>query len=225
MIRRACLVSGLMVLVLALPVAAGAWLRAEGSGFFSLSSSTTYSLDSGFAGYLEYGLAPKTTVGADLDLTMRQGLAMSGTLSAFVRRPISLGDRPARMSYQIGLGARISGSDISALAKTTLSYGRSLTWKDRNGWVNVDTGVEWDLDGSNHIGKIDATLGMALGARAKGMFQVFWAIDSGGNTSTTLAPSYIYTPKNGKTIYVVGLEAKRSTTQDYGLKFSVWREF
>ena len=97
---------------------AGAWPREEGSLFASSLARLSWPQDTTTwqsyeptarytSLYLEYGLAPRTTLGLDL------GLSVSGAekLVVFAQRPLHQPDRGPRLAYEIGFG-RIAGQTV-----------------------------------------------------------------------------------------------------------------
>jgi len=94
----------------------------------------------------------------------------------------------------------------------------------RSGWLACDTRVD---RGSRDVAqrKFDSTLGLRFGARGKAMLQLFLTADHSGTLHSTLAPSYVFTPKKGGASYQFGLEAKNGTKAELGVKFGLWRRF
>ena len=199
---------------------AGAWLRAQGTGF--VATSVLHSADghSDSALYFEYGVRPKLTLGIKLDANMIYGQLSGGSGFAFARRPIPTGDRPYKLAYELGLGATL-GTTTDPLVRTGLSYGRGIKWREKYGWFAMDFAVEWSLGDVPHTVKLDTTLGLGVTDRTKVMMQVFVS-DTDSNTSFTLAPSLIWQPRPKRPSYQIGVEAEQG---DVSLKLGLWQEF
>lgn len=209
---------------LAAPAAdAGGWLRKKGDGFVSTSNTLTDQLHTKSSFYLEFGLTAKTTIGVDIDMTLT-GLGQTGAGQIFARRALPLGGAKTVWAYQVGLGMAFEGVAFAPLAQLGLSYGRSIKLGKYDGWLAVDTSAHWNFGTSVRALKIDTTAGLTLGARSKVMMQIFWTADSLGGTSTTLSPSYIYTPKRGKFSYLIAVESTQSTAASYGIKAGLERQ-
>ncbi len=207
----------------AAPADAGAWLREKGEGFTATSTGMTDQFDAQNGFYLEYGLTAKTTVGLDIDMKLTPA-GQSGTGHIFARRALPFGGKGV-WAYQIGLGVAFQEIAATPLAKLGLSYGRGITLGKYDGWLALDSAAQWDFGTSVHSLKIDTTAGLTFSDRSKAMMQMFWTVDSLGGTSTTLSPSYVFTPKSGKFSYVVGVEATRSSVASYGIKLGLWSDF
>lgn len=207
-------------LMLAGPAYAGAWLRAEGTGFLAYSSvlAEDGTLDGSL--YAEYGLRPKLTLGVKVDIDMTQGRMGNGTGFAFARKPIRTRDRPFQLAYEIGIGSTF-GDQSDMLVLTGLSYGRGIKIGERHGWLAVDGSVEWSLGGATDTGKLDTTLGLALNDKFKVMVQVFYSQTDSAST-TTLAPSLIWQPKPDRPSYQLGIKAEEGALS---LKLGMWRTF
>ncbi|WP_299143196.1 hypothetical protein [uncultured Tateyamaria sp.] len=202
------------------PSDAGAWMRTQGEAFLSYSAvyEETGRLDGSV--YFEYGFRPRLTLGAKVDIDMTDGRTGDGTAFLFARKPIGPTDRPGKLAFEIGLGSTF-GDSSDALLRTGLSYGRGIKLWDKYGWVAIDGAVEWDLSGGPETSKLDTTAGLALNDRFKVMMQVFVS-HTGSTTSTTLAPSVIWQPKEKTRSYQLGVEAEDGVL---AVKLGVWRTF
>ncbi|MEP1964687.1 hypothetical protein [Tateyamaria sp.] len=208
-------------LMLSDPAHAGAWLREQGSGFLSFGSTIDELGRSTGSAYAEYGLRPKLTLGAKVDVDMTAGQIGDGSAYVFARKPIPTGERAYKLAYELGIGGTIE-QDPSALLRTGLSYGRGITAWDHSGWIAIDGALEWVESDSSVTAKLDATMGLTLNDRFKVMFQVFYS-QTETEATTTLAPSLIWTPKPDKNrSYQLGVEAKEGVL---GLKLGVWHSF
>jgi len=199
---------------------AGAWMREAGTGFYALSGTVNERLDQSFSAYLEYGLRPTLTIGADIDLSMPHGSAVSGSGRVFLQRPLRQGTW--RASYRLGIGAADVGGTLEPFGSLGLSLGRGLDWH-KGGWANVDLRLDMGTEDVSRI-KLDTTLGLSVGARSQAMLQLFLESDTDGNAIATLSPSFVFRPKPDGTAWLVAVEAK-SKEADLGLKLGLWRDF
>lgn len=134
---------------------AGAWPRASGTGFASLSIwQGVDGTDSYTALFAEYGLMPRITLGLDA------GRSVSGQTKtvAFMRAPFgqSFG---WLVAAEIGLG-EIAGQPV---LRPGLSFGRSIATRQGKGWIAVDTLLEVDMATQEIDLKTDITLGFTAG--------------------------------------------------------------
>ena len=210
--------------LLAQPVYAGAWLREKGKGFLAYSNLTASTLDTSYSACFDYGLNRKMTIGATLEVLSPLNRQLSGQGLVFMRRSLNWSKSNAHWAYELGVGARHTGIEFVPIAKTSLSYGRGVSWGKRDGWFAVDAGVEWDLGYSKHVVKIDSTLGLEFGERSKGMLQVFNTFGEDW-TNITVSPSYVYKTKKKKINYVFGLENSSLTPDIVAIKIGVWQSF
>ncbi|MBY5934773.1 hypothetical protein KUV51_17330 [Tateyamaria omphalii] len=170
--------------------------------------------------YLEYGLRPKLTLGAKIDVNMTSGRMGDGTGFLFFRKPVRTGERAYKIAYDIGLGSTFGGNS-DPLLRTGLSYGRGIKMWDRYGWLAIDGAIEWALDDNPDMLKLDTTIGLNLNDRFKVMMQVFVS-DTDGQTATTLAPSLVWQPKPKGRSFVFGVEGEDGI---FALKLGIWRSF
>lgn len=206
------------------PLSAGAWMRDKGTGFYSITTKLAANLETTQSGYLEYGMTDHLTLGASIDMTMQNGYVLRGTGHVFVRKPLEWTRGKGVWAYEMGLGARIDQTGQIPIAKTSLHFGRGIKLMSKPGWVTVDTGIEWDLGAKDHVAKFDVTVGLNLSARSKAMVQLYSNFTQ-NETTLTLAPSYIFTPKDKKISYVIGFEAQSDSSDNLGIKLGVWQTF
>ena len=215
----------LMLVLAGAPVAqAGAWLRAEGTGFASTTLSTDRDREVSTSAYLEYGLTQTLTLGGDFyygsDLTTFQ----EGSGIVFLRFPLGPTDGANRFAAHVGIGTRYTELEFLKAAEIGLSWGRGLQWGDRYGWIGVDSSLnEAEAPADGRI-KLDGTLGMGLTDRSKVMLQVFNTFE-GGETYGKLAPSWLFAPGGGKTTFQLGFETPFAGGGNPTLKLGVWVEF
>lgn len=209
------------LLCLASHAHAGAWMREEGSVFLSFGANIDETGRAEGAIYAEYGLRPKLTLGLKIDVAMTDGRMGDGEAYVFARKPIPVGERDFKLAYEVGLGGTL-GDDASGLVRVGFNYGRGIKLWDRNGWLAIDSALEWTTGDSELTGKLDSTLGLALNDRFKVMVQVFY-IHTDAENSTTIGPSLIWTPKkDAANSYHIGLESDDGVL---GVKLGVWRSF
>lgn len=199
---------------------AGAWMQEHKQGF--LSYSTVYDDTGRLDGtiYLEYGLRPKLTFGAKVDVDMTSGQVGDGTAFVFARKPIPTGDRAFKLAYDFGVGSTFGG-ETDPILRAGFSYGRGIKAWDKHGWLAIDAAAEWTIDDTPDTYKLDTTLGLALSDRFKVMMQVFVS-ETGGDVTTTLAPSLIWQPRPKAPSFVIGIEGEDGT---FALKLGMWRSF
>lgn len=210
--------------LVATPAAAGAWLRDKGSGFTATKSTLTDHLLIKNSFYFEYGLTAKTTVGLDVDTTAT-AFGQIGSGQIFVRRPLSFGGDRSVWAYQVGVGADFNGIAAIPLARLGLSYGRGIKLGRYDGWMGVDTALQWNFGTALRTVKVDTVAGLNFSDRSTAFVQMFWTGTNAGGNSTTLSTSYVYTPKRGKFSYLVGVEATQSDPTGYGIKLGFWHKF
>lgn len=218
---RIGLIAAILTLV-SFPALAGAWLREEGTAFFSFGA-TVFELDEDGqrfqenSFYLEYGMRPNLTLGASG--SMVDGMGGEGQI--FLRLPLERDNAASQMSMEFGLGANSEGVSYEPFVKAGLSWGKGISVKDHNGWVNVDGAA---LLGDDTRFKVDTTIGLSLSDRFQVMAQSFVELTD-GQDSHTLIPSMILSSKTGHTRYVFGYEHRTGARASQGLKFGLWRDF
>ena len=215
----------LFLTLLCAPAAqAGAWLRAESSGFAASPVSINRNQESFTSAYLEYGLSERMTLGADIgygfDLTGKQ----EGTGILFLRLPLAPADRAHKWALHLGLGTRYLNGEFLPAAELGLSWGRGLQWGERYGWANIDAVFNQPGSPAKQRLKIDGTLGFGLSAHIKVMAQLFSTFEN-GETYVKFAPSLLLAPGKGSTTWQIGLELPVAGGGESALKIGIWREF
>lgn len=213
----------LIALCGAMPALAGAWLREEGKTFTAVSVSIDRALQMTTSTYLEYGLRPNMTIGADISMARTAG-GQDGFATLFLRRPLGKNEGKSRWAYEVGVGARWDAAVFVPHVKAGINWGRGITLREKGGWATVDATLRFDLGGGGgHLAKLDGTVGLNFNDALAGMFQVFISHD--GEVSASLAPSVIYTPKSGKFKIQFGAETPIGDSGATTLKVGFWREF
>lgn len=152
-------------------LSAGAWQREPGSGFAAatvrlgwpqnLNHWTSYAPTSQYNTlYLEYGLTPRLTLGADL------GHAVSGRSKSivFLQFPLRTASHGPKIAAQLGVGV--------VAQERVIRPGLSMGWGRPNGWVSVDSAVEIGLESGSTDWKVDMTWGRNMARGHKIMLQV-----------------------------------------------------
>ena len=188
---RAALLGAL--LALPAPAAAGAWLKEKGAKYLA------FSLDGGAADvwtgvYAEWGLTETMTIGLAAGRN-----ASSDRALVFARRavpdPIAapLTERiGGRLAYELG-GGVVDGDPATSVA---LSYGRALSTRWGDGWMNLDlTAIlvsspeELNPYGYTLERKADAVIGIRRGPRTTWQLAAYGWSD-GEDSSLAVVPSY-----------------------------------
>ena len=212
---------GILGITCATSAAAGPWLRDEGTGFLAFSSELHGSTNVEGGIYAEYGLRPNITLGGKINVEMGPLGIGDQEILAFVRQPFGPKDKPWLAAYDLGLGYRRGNNTDETVAYIGVTVGRGFAWRGKNGWLTFDTSMEQPFGTASALYKIDSTLGISLHDHWKGMFQIFIAA-SEDDTDATLAPSVIWSPKNGKNSYQFGLELEEGRVS---ARLSLWRDF
>ncbi|MFV1494922.1 hypothetical protein VWY34_05640 [Phaeobacter sp. JH20_02] len=221
-------------------VSAGAWLQQEGQGFSAtsltqrrdlaalegLSEGQRLPAEIGFYG--EFGLHPRWTLGADLNVS--RGSSAHALL--FLRHPLPrLGQ--ANTAVELALGANQSSGVWAPMQRITLSYGRgfdfALKGRPLSGWIALDLGHEWRSKGRQQTWKLDATLGLNRPGKLAPLLQVETSRTAGAPLSFSITPSLRLplAKRFGKSApeLVIGLQHKRVETRALGIKLAIWHRF
>jgi hypothetical protein len=203
---------------------AGAWLREKGGGFASTSVTSDEAGQISSSVYLEYGLSDRLTLGGDFyygtDLTTFQ----EGSGIVFLRFPLGPTDGTHKWAAHVGAGTRYVNLEFLTAFEVGLSWGRGLQWKENYGWINVDLSFNDAQAPAERRVKLDGTVGMGLSERSKVMLQLFNTFED-GETYVKLAPSYLFTPRGGKTTLQIGLETPLAGGGEPTLKLGIWQTF
>mgnify|MGYP001799409530 CR=1 FL=1 len=203
---------------------AGAWLREEGKGFASVSATTTQQRDFSGSVYLEYGLTPGHTIGADISFGLDRTGQQNGSGVVFLRVPIGPTDRTHRFAGHLGLGGRYTNGIFSPALEAGLSWGRGVRWRDNWGWAAVDASINLPQAPAEDRIKIDGTFGMSFTPTVKAMIQMFNTLEN-GQVFSDIAPSLLYQPRQGPYTIQIGAEFPVAGGGDTALKIGLWRDF
>ncbi|WP_254447902.1 hypothetical protein [Ruegeria arenilitoris] len=217
---RGAFFTTLLIVMLGTPVWGGAWLREKGSVFSAASVTGFKEADNIFhyktSLYAEWGAFPKLTIGLDAE----EHQYLYGHALIFARFPIADFGSTGRLAGEIGVGVHHRQFQSWALYKTTLSYGKNIKTKFGNGWVAVDTALEFRTHEAL-IHKLDFTAGLSSKRRLNPLFQIETSYTSNQPIFWSARPSVIYRPRTGKTKWIIGIE--RNSYQDStGFKISLW---
>lgn len=204
--------------------AAGAWPRAEGSAFVSLSHrvgiSTTYPLTTPLTQYtalfFEYGLTDRLTLGIDA------GRSVSGAskMVLFAGWPVLQTDAGHVVGVELGLG-QIEGEIVF---RPALSYGYGFQRRGLSAWIAIDGAAEMLPDKSDADFKLDLTYGLAWPSGIKAYTQLQTGQPHDEDPFARIAGAVVLPNRLGiSTEFAV----------EYGLygddslqfKFGLWREF
>jgi hypothetical protein len=208
------------------PATAGAWMREKGSGYSSITISTTLSRDFSESTYLEFGVRDDLTLGAEVAFYAFSNGVQSGSATVFLRRPIGGDDRPSVYAYELGFGAGWSGDIVRPYIRGGLSWGRGYQLKRLNGWGAVDASLFIDTYYGEHLVKIDSTIGLNFNDRFAGMIQIFHAATS-DISATSIAPSILFKPIKNRPEFrlQIGTETQIGDPDNTAFKISFWRDF
>ena len=221
---QAVTIALILVLASACSVQAGAWLRSKDSGFASTSITASRKQENSTSVYLEYGLEEKLTLGADITYGIESSALPQGSGTVFLRFPLGSTDGTHKWAAHLGFGARYLMGVFIPAGEVGLSWGRGIKWGEKYGWVNVDGSYNAPQSPADARVKLDGTIGLGVSERSKIMVQMF-NTSEGGQLYTKLAPSYLFSPAQGKTTYQFGAEIPVAGGGNTAIKIGIWREF
>lgn len=209
-----------IILLLCPPAMAGPWLRAKGDQFWSISVESATggnSLNPYSSIYYELGMNDRWTVGLDA------GSDILGYSSAllFARTSIWQGDDGGRVAIELGFGGMLDTAGQWVVIRPGISWGRGLTIY-QGGWVSLDATYDYRPNDGRGIAKVEATLGLNQGKRAKLLLQLMAEKPSHLDISMSATPGIAY--QLGKEYHLVA-GAVFNTDQPTALKLGFWREF
>lgn len=238
--------TGLMLIAAAGEAAAGAWPRAEGETFVSLSfTAATGGRTLVAAGedlrqyssvYAEYGLTPKWTVG--LDAGAGQGPDDSTTAAmVFARYPVWQTDSGHRVAVELGLGYLDENNpdpDISAIMEEPpeqqgrirpgISWGKGFESRWGAGWMGIESSLEWRTPSGDIAIKADATAGVKPNDKWMGILQLQYGDYPDSDPVLRLVPSAVR--RMGPRSHLqLGLMAPLIGEDAFGIKIATWFTF
>lgn len=217
----------LLLTLLARPLFAGAWMREEGTGFFSYSVSAMR--DTTLPGaatdftqtiFVEYGLRPRLTFGANAWQTGDEA-----TVYVFFRHPLSNAKAPRKLAVELAFGAfKGDGQKSEPVQRLGFSVGQGFATGWGPGWMQLDTSYEYRASTATEILKAEATLGVSYRANSKAMVQIIAEQINRDPLLLTLSPSYLR-QVTSNTYLVLGADYDLSGGNEVGLRLGTWLEF
>ncbi len=213
----------LSALIAAAPAWPGAWLQ-EKDAAFTAASVTVFknpndSYDYKSALYTELGIRPKLTIGLDFE----EDQNVSGHALLFARVPVANLEGWGRFATELGLGAHHRQRRAWALYKVTLSYGKGFQSGWGNGWVAVDTALEYRTHEAV-FRKLDVSAGLSADRLLNPLIQIETSYTPGKSLFWRVRPSVMVSLKGDPASWVLGLE-RTSTRSDTGIKLAIWNRF
>lgn len=231
------LLPAILLMLSAPPAVAGPWAQDENAVFLSLSLTTEDSQASIATGrfdpetsssvYGELGLGHGITAGIELDWGRSSRM---GTV--FTRYTITDPALPVQVALDGGLAYRaVEGWGGEVLLRVGGSLGRGFGPRsDRwavlgdGGWASIDGAAYFDGNGTLSIWRSEATLGLHLGDRVRGVFVLKMEDWPASPLAVTARPSIVVTLAEGTSLQG-GLVAGLSGSDTWGMSLSLWREF
>ncbi|WP_135501768.1 hypothetical protein [Roseovarius aestuariivivens] len=207
--------------LLAAQASAGAWPRAEGTSFVSVTVELEFEsgITDGTGGfgtlYAEHGMGSDLTLGLDLGGDEANVTKAIG----FLRWPLALGDGPGVWAMEFGLG---TVDDRFAL-RPGVAYGRGLTLGDMAGWLAVDSRAQIS-DGFDGVLETDVTLGLKPRDGHMILLQLQTGAPSTRDAYAKLAPSYVFALGPDRHLEI-GVTAGIVELSEVKIKFGLWHEF
>ncbi|MEO3415590.1 hypothetical protein AAFO92_13115 [Roseovarius sp. CAU 1744] len=222
-----------LLLVFATHAQAGPWPRGKGKVFYSAHANGEYIEEFGIIRqygsiYAEYGLTDKITLGVDYN---GSEIATDKAI-AFLRIPLGRTDRTYRFAAELGAGL----VDGETVLRPGFSVGRGITWRDRSGWITLDTRAILGEASAGMRIESDFTFGISATPRTKVILQLQGGIQSEGDDYLKFAPSVVFELKQrkarskrkkrkGKQYVEFGITTGIVNYENYGAKLGIWREF
>ena len=204
---------------------AGPWMRAEGTQFLASSGTIAITketglLQQGFDLYFEGGLRPNLTYGAEISTLSDSDTRIIG----FLQKPIGTQEKPLKLTYQIGIGARQSNGIWSPILRGGLHFGKGFEHKWGAGWMTVAASLESDTSRDTTLAKLDTTFGLTPHKRLKTMLNLRLDKSTGGDLGVAIAPALAWQFKDTQHI-LIELEARKANTTRFGIKVGIWNTF
>lgn len=194
----------------------GAWPREDGTVFASLG--TEFFAGEGFAPsvYLEYGLTPRLTIGADAWLS---GDRAEGAGFAFARLPLSDPGGSSQVAAGLGFGVLLDDAGPAPAVRATLHWGRGL----ESGWLALDAELVARPGHDGRAAKLDATWGRRLAREWSAILLFTAGADGDGETYGSVTPSITWQASDRTTLRL-GL-TRRLSAPETGLAAQLWLTF
>jgi hypothetical protein len=202
---------------------AGAWPRAKGSGFVSVSNRLSWPqntdhwtssepTDRYSTIYLEYGASDRLTLGLDLG----HSVSGAGKTLIFAQLPVFARDQSWHMTGQMGFGE----IERRATLRPGLALGRGLP----QGWLSLETMAEIALENKETDYKLDLTYGRNLREDQKLIIQIQTGLPEGEEGFVRLAPSYVR-PFGKRLKLEQGVTYGLRGDSSMGVKLGLWADF
>lgn len=133
--RRHICSLAILLLPLAGSASAGAWLRADGTTFMSISHEQDLAGSTYTGLYAERGIGGRNTLGFRLD---HSGSGQTGAL-IWLQRSLDDGSGPNRWTVSLGLGAVDRGGSLLPAGEVAAAWGRGIASPLGGGWFTVET--------------------------------------------------------------------------------------
>ncbi len=199
---------------------AGAWLEQTGSGFLS-ASSRARETGTELGAYASYGLSRNLTFGLDINQSDDSGFQSAHAL-AFARLPLRQRKAGWQLAVELGAGLGQRDADWTPMQRLTLSAGRALSWRGRDGWLAVDLGREWHDAGD--AWKLDGTLGLHRSQGPAPIVQVELYQPDYGDLAWKILPGLRWRLSPDREL-LTGLEWRSFGEARLGLKVELWHRF
>jgi hypothetical protein len=205
------------------PAMAGAWLREHKTAFSAISSTVrgniTVPLENENSFYLEYGLTPFLTLGADLN--EKRGLAAHALL--FARLPLGKPDWRTRYAIELAAGTHMWRNEWFPMYKLAFAVGRGFETRWGNGWMALEAAYEVRTGLTDPAIKLDGVIGMSSGWRVRPLLKIETAQIADSPLAWAVTPGVMFDV--GKSTWIIGLERRKALQETYGITFGFWRNF
>lgn len=241
MSRRHICSLAILLLPLAGSATAGAWLRADGTTFMSLSHEQDRAGNTYTGLYAERGLGGRNTLGFRLD---HSGAGQTGAL-VWWQRSLDDGSGPNRWTVSLGVGAVDRGGSLLPAGEVAAAWGRGIANPLGGSWFTVETRLNVVGDpkdtpaatddatrGARYLGnlatqtaiKTDVTLGVQLTPSMVVINQIRFEQAEDTGFSSKLSTSLVRDLK-GPAKLELGIMAPLSEQGEPALKVGTWLEF
>ena len=241
MSRRHICSLAILLAPLAGSAAAGAWLRADGTTFMSLSHEQDRAGNTYTGLYGERGLGGRNTLGFRLD---HSGAGQAGAL-VWLQRSLDDGSGPNRWTVSLGVGAVDRAGSLLPTGEVAAAWGRGIANPLGGSWFTVETRLNVVGDPKDtpeapddaarevrYLGnlatqtaiKTDVTLGVQLTPSMVVINQIRFEQAEDTGFSSKLSTSLVRDLK-GPAKLELGIMAPLSEQGEPALKVGTWLEF